>query len=89
VISRDAYDSTPPRGSQPEYARVYRSRGQYAHLRHEGDIACDPLGIRFPPGDDDRWLGTGSQAEYETAARRPLCPRCFAWREANLAGGRA
>jgi len=32
VPSPDAYDSTPPRGSRPEYTRIYLPGGREAHL---------------------------------------------------------
>lgn len=31
-----------------------------------------------PPWRDWEWLGTGSQAEYETVRRLPECSRCTA-----------
>jgi len=81
VPEPDAYDSTPPRGSRPEYTRVYLLGllgGQEAHL----DEAVSWTGCGgHAAGCRDRWLGTGSQDEYETAARLPLCRACFAWRE--------
>lgn len=83
-----AYDSAPPRGSELPWTRVYRKGGWMAHLRREdgaADIAC--LGLLSPEdGRDDHWLGTGSQAEYDHAAQMPLCPRCFAVREAARIG---
>jgi hypothetical protein len=88
MTSRDAYDSAPPRGTEPVFTRVYRSGGRYAHLRKEdgsGDIACEGPFSR-EDGRDDHWLGTGSQAEYEHAAGLPLHPACFSVREAAQIG---
>lgn len=84
----DTYDSTPPRGTELTWTRVYRKGGRMAHLRKEdgsGDIACGgPLSRQ--DGRDDYWLGTGSQAEYEHAASLPLHPACFSVREAARIG---
>jgi hypothetical protein len=84
----DAYDSTPSRGTELTGTRVYRKGGRYAHLRKEdgsGDIACKgPFSKQ--DGRDDHWLGTGSQAEYDHAARLLLHPACFSVREAARIG---
>lgn len=88
MIPWDTYDSTPPRGTELTWTRVYTERGREAHLRHEdggGDIACrGPLSRE--DGQDDRWLGTGSQDEYDHAAAMPLCTGCFSVREAARIG---
>lgn len=84
----DIYDSTPPRGTELIWTRVYRKGGRMAHLRKEdgsGDIACEGPFSR-QDGRDDHWLGTGSQAEYEHAAGLPLHPACFSVREAAWIG---
>lgn len=85
-MTPDAYDSTPPRGTALAWTRVYQLGGEHAHLRHEdgfGDIAC--LGpLSDENGQDDNWLGTGGQEEYELAAALPLCEACFRVREAGL-----
>ena len=87
TLSADAFSwAADQPGREPDYfTRVYLARGRYAHLREEdgsGDIACYPPGSP-EDGRDDRWLGTGTQREYETAARMPLCPHCFGWREGS------
>jgi hypothetical protein len=74
TVGPDAYSSEPARGTPPVYTRVYRERGQYAHLREAViSVGCE--------GEDEypEWYGTGSQREYEHAARKRLCPKCFAW----------
>lgn len=80
-LAPDAYDSTSPRGSRPEYTRVYLPGGRQAHLAEA--VSWTGCGGRAA-GRRDCWLGTGSQDEYETAARLPLCTACFAWRETGL-----
>jgi hypothetical protein len=78
VPASDAYDSTPPRGSRPQYTRVYLPGGREEHL----DEAVSWTGCGgHAAGRRDLWLGTGSQEEYDTAERLPLCLACFAWRE--------
>jgi len=67
--------------------RVYRSGDHVAHLREDvapgenilcrkytdlGDPAPGSTGSYTP----ERWRGTGSQAEYDTAAAMPLCREC-------------
>lgn len=93
MIPWDTYDSTPPRGTELPWTRVYRRGGREAHLRREdgsGIIACvterpDPGGPQWN-GTEDWWHGTGSQAEYDHAAEMPLCTRCFSVREAARTG---
>lgn len=53
-------------------ARVYNARRGRAHLAESGNEFVTFCGIWQPTG----WLGTGSQDEYEEAAKRHLCKRC-------------
>lgn len=67
---------------RPAMTRVYLLRGAEAHLRVAGFgvVGCDMHrpGPRLPPASDDRWLGAGSQAEYDTASALPTCRACAA-----------
>ena len=66
--------------------RVYLRRGAMAHLLSPNDSAnsgCATALCRLQPRWGTYWYGTGSQYEYEIAARLPLCPRCA--REAGQA----
>lgn len=62
--------------------RVYLPGGQVAHLRVAGFsvVGCDMARTdpRLPFAVDERWLGAGSQAEYDTAAALPTCRACAA-----------
>lgn len=88
TLSYDAYSSAGavnPRATL-SYTRVYRKGGQYAHLEeliysaHSDDT---PEGPPLSWDNQESWYGTGSQDEYEHAAAKPLCPKCFARREAG------
>ena len=66
-----------------ELTRVYAQYGRMAHLvypEHPAQFG-QALCRRFPR---TAWLGTGSQEEYERAARMRLCPRCGRVRDARL-----
>ena len=78
VPAPGAYDSTPPRGSRPDHSRVYLPGGREADLAEA--VCWTGCGGRAA-SRRDRWHGTGSQEEYETAKRLPLCRACFGWRE--------
>jgi len=80
-MSADSYDSAPRQGSEPVWTRVYRRGGHFAHLWEAG-AACPIIYQHY--ADTGNWYGTGSQEEYEAAAAKPLCRRCFAAREARL-----
>lgn len=83
-MTPDEYDSRP--GAEPPRTRVYRLTGRYAHLRREDGsltIECEAA-LPGPRHDPDTWRGTGDQAEYDKAARLPLCPGCFRARERQL-----
>ena len=86
-MTPDAYDSAPPRGTPPPWTRLYQRGVREAHLENDGMIACRDQRTRAA-WVDETWLGTGSQEEYEHAAALPLCPRCFAIREASRTGER-
>jgi hypothetical protein len=83
TLSADAYSwEAAPARHETVFTRIYLRGGRYAHLRE----AVDSTGCGGPDGwRRDDWLGTGRQHEYEIAARMPLCPRCFGWREAGIA----
>lgn len=55
------------------FTLVYRPRGRYVHL--ENNMSC-PVVLRFCEEGHEAWLGTGTQEEYEIAARGELCPHC-------------
>lgn len=57
--------------------RIYLLGAGIAHLRHMRGFQQGPVCGGFD-ADGDRWLGTGSQEEYETAAALPLCGECAA-----------
>lgn len=76
TLGPDAYSSGSSRATIT-YTRVYRKGGQYAHFRELAIMT----GCQTQEQDDDIWYGTGSQAEYEHAAAKPLCSRCFRARE--------
>lgn len=81
TLSPDAWsDTAPPRWRPEPMTRVYLVGGRVAHYREHA--AC----IRRRDYDD--WHGTGSQAEYDRAAVKPLCPACFAWRWRAFPDGR-
>lgn len=52
--------------------RIYAPRGSVAHLRANEAATITACGLYRPEG----WWGTGTQDEYEEAARRPLCRLC-------------
>ena len=83
----DSYDGAPrDHTGGPSWTRVYRKGDRYAHLRADGAdfIACDPPDGTGPLYDAGTWYGTGSQAEHEKAAAKPLCPACFRVRELQI-----
>jgi hypothetical protein len=85
----DAYDSSA--GAAPVYTRLYRPYGRYAHLRCDDGsrrVLCHMHMHIDMSSTDYGWLGTGCQAEYEQAARLPLCPLCWERREAQLMDSR-
>jgi hypothetical protein len=55
----------------------YTRFGKVAHLVsrniYQESIWMSPCGFS---GSDYNWLGTGSQEEYETAEKLPLCKTC-------------
>lgn len=61
---------TPPGAS-----RLYRRRRGRAHFVIDSLIGAAAL-CGAPAPWPDAWLGTGDQAEYDTAARRRLCRGC-------------
>lgn len=85
MTSPDSYDGGPVRpGLEPVYTRVYRPHGKIAHL-WELAGGCPVMNRWSDPDwlDRESWLGTGSQEEYEHAAKLPLCTDCFRRREAG------
>jgi hypothetical protein len=79
VSGEDEFDSTSPRG-ELVWTRVYLPYGRLAHLR-EIHSQCR---VRYRDDEpSERWLGTGTQEEYEHAAELPLCLECFRAREAG------
>lgn len=56
-----------------DWTKVYRKGAKRAHIMQLLSSAHP-----YAPSswDDDSWLGTGSQEEYEAAAALPLCMRC-------------
>lgn len=78
TISPDACSQRSGHASPPPSTRVYRKRGRKAHFLERVIFT----GCQRPEEDESViWLGTGSQDEYERAARLPMCVRCF--RSAN------
>lgn len=67
------------RGTPTEWERCYRPNSRCAHLRIDSHAwpVCSYDG-RYDHIDPASWLGTGSQAEYDTAAALPLCKICAA-----------
>lgn len=62
-----------------ECTRLYTPHGHVAHLRSPAHAIASAVPVLCPqmrpwPGD---WLGTGSQAEYDKAARLPACRHCL------------
>lgn len=52
--------------------RVYTRHGRVAHV-----IWADQRAVcHITPTWPDTWFGTGSQTEYEKAARLPVCKLC-------------
>lgn len=68
------------RAADPEhFARVFTSQwGRAAHLLHCSDSpdSSQPAACGKRPLNE--WWGTGTQGEYERAARMPLCRECRA-----------
>lgn len=61
--------------SENDCTRLYLPRSRVAHLAtpDSGHYAlCRRVAPRWP----EEWLGTGSQAEYEKAAKMRTCTRC-------------
>lgn len=61
------------------YIALYTYKSRVAHAvnedhRHGNSVAVCGLG----PAWFNSWYGTGSQDEYETAEKLPLCRRCKA-----------
>ena len=63
-----------PRLKLTDYRRLYTRRGSRAHL--SGPYATTGAMCDLSRDRDEEWLGTGSQAEYDRAAKLPLCRRC-------------
>jgi hypothetical protein len=71
-VSVDSCNSAPPRPGGPlAWTRVYLPRGHKAHLKEV--LSCP---VNQDHGDED-FIGTGSQDEYDRAARMPLCLWCW------------
>lgn len=64
--------SPPPDDLPAGLSRVYRQYGKYAHLSSSASYGPD----HSSKWGDGKWLGTGSQQEYDEARRLPLCPEC-------------
>jgi hypothetical protein len=84
TLSPDAASSSPQRGTGPVYTRVYRRGGRVAHILE----AVIGTGCEREEEDHAIWRGTGSQREYDLAAKKPLCPKCFRWRESAVSDPR-
>jgi hypothetical protein len=63
------------RMSAASWTYVYEEGGRYAHI---GEL-LDAAHPDSPPewDDEETWLGTGSQEEYETAKMMQVCPKCI------------
>jgi hypothetical protein len=59
------------------FTRLYTRAGKRAHLcpPWSGSPLRDVL-CGLEPWEDDGWLGTGSQREYDLAAELETCSRC-------------
>ena len=79
ALGPDAYSSGGHACCPAPVTRVYLRGGHVAHYLEA--VAVNSCGGESPfsPFLRDDWLGTGSQHEYDVAARLPLCPKCFAW----------
>ena len=79
ALGPDAYSSEPARCGPAPRTLVYLRGGHVAHYLEA--VAVNSCGGESPfsPFLRDDWLGTGSQHEYDVAARLPLCLRCFGW----------
>lgn len=58
------------------YTRLYTPSGRVAHLKPEWRAVPEVLCGLDRYTWCDSWRGTGTQTEYETAARLPLCKLC-------------
>lgn len=57
---------------------VYSPSGHVAHILSQNYALCE-----YVPMWPNQWMGTGSQEEYEKAARLRLCRKCRKYREAK------
>lgn len=57
------------------YNRSYTAWGNVAHLTFHSSFGVTALCAVSPRYGDD-WFGTGTQNEYEIAAKKRLCKHC-------------
>jgi hypothetical protein len=69
-------ETTTRRIQLSDYTRLYWQHGHVAHLMpgYSASVSSTMCG----EGPDSWMLGTGSQDEYDKAARLPTCKRCKA-----------